>query len=246
MSRVSSYPALPLKHFFAITGAFLYLLVLSGCTTVVIDEYRETHSQLDSDRAVVVLGRRHSSDYETEPELIQCIGEVLTTGGSDIRVIPEREFLDSLYPWFEPRTAPMNMRRLNRLVERTDVANAIADYNIDYIVWVDGNTETTDSSGSIGCSIGTGGAGCFGFGTWDKESDYEASIWDYQQRRLSGKISAGATGTSYMPAVVVPIPLIARVQANACKGMGLQLRSFFRPEEGGHRATLTAFGGLSR
>jgi len=209
----------------------LLLIGLSGCTTVVIDEYRENSSNLDSGESVVVLGRRHSSDYETEPELIQCIGDILAGGNSGISVVPEREFLDRLYPWFEPRTAPMNLKRLNHLVERQEVAKVLSDYNIGYIIWVDGNTETTDSSGSIGCSIGTGGAGCFGFGTWDKESEYEASIWDYESRQLTGKISTGATGTSYMPAVVVPIPLIARVQANACKGMGSQLRSFLLPEE---------------
>lgn len=212
------------------SSLLLFLLGLSGCTTVVIDEYRESAGSLANGGTVVVLGRRHSSDYETEPDLIECVGEVLAAGKSGINVIPEREFLDSLYPWFEPRTAPMNMKRLNRLVERQEVAQTIAKYDISYIVWVDGNTETTDSSGSIGCSIGTGGAGCFGFGTWDKESTYEASIWDYERRRLTGKISAGATGTSYMPAIVVPIPLIARVQTNACKGMGLQLRSFLLPE----------------
>ncbi|MEJ2415660.1 MAG: hypothetical protein P8Y45_01750 [Exilibacterium sp.] len=103
-------------------------------------------------------------------------------------------------------------------------------FHVRYIIWVDGNTETTNSAGSIGCSIGTGGAGCFGFGTWDKESDYEVSIWDYKNLQTLGKISADASGTSYMPAVVIPIPLIARVQANACKGIGVQLRSFLKPE----------------
>lgn len=237
MTQVNAVQQTNVRPFLLLSSALLYLFVLSGCTTVVIDEYRESESQLTSDGAVVVLGRRHSSDYETEPELVQCIGEILAQGDDGIKVVPEREFLDRLYPWFEPRTAPMNMRRLNRLVERQEVAQTIDNYNIHYIVWVDGKTETTDSSGSIGCSIGTGGAGCFGFGTWDKESEYEASIWDYDKRRLSGKISAGATGTSYMPAVVVPIPLIARVQANACKGMGGQLRNFFRPEASAENAT---------
>ncbi len=231
MTRYTVFPNRYLRPLLSVGSLFLYLLVLSGCTTVVIDEYRETASHLDGDRSVVVLGRRHSSDYETEPELIACIGDVLAAGSDGITVVPEQEFLDRLYPWFEPRTAPMNLKRLNRLVERQEVAQTLEAYNISYIIWIDGNTETTDSSGSIGCSIGTGGAGCFGFGTWDKESDYEASIWDYDQRRLSGKISAGATGTSYMPAVVVPIPLIARVQANACKGMGSQLRHFLRPDD---------------
>ena len=40
------------------------------------------------------------------------------------------------------------------------------------------------------------------------------------------KLSSDASGTSYMPAVVIPVPLIARVQASACNGLGNQLRTF--------------------
>ena len=124
----------------------------------------------------------------------------------------------------------MRVKDMNRLLSREDIAKTINSYNIRYIIWVDGNTETTSSSGSIGCSIGAGGAGCFGFGTWDKESDYEASVWDYQELENLGQISADASGTSYMPAIVVPIPIIAQVQKNACKAMGLQLRNFLNPQ----------------
>ncbi|MBU3070146.1 hypothetical protein KOI40_09965 [Aestuariicella sp. G3-2] len=209
----------------------LLLMLLQGCTSVTIDEYHaRKDTKISEGEHVVVLGRRHSSSYETEPELVDCIGDILDDNNDIITVIPEREFMDALYPWFEPRTAPMRIKDMNRLLARKDVEAAINHFNIRYIVWVDGKTETTSSSGSIGCSIGAGGAGCFGFGTWDKESDYEAHIWDYQELENIGQISADAAGTSYMPAVVVPIPLIAQVQKNACKAMGLQLRSFLNPQ----------------
>ena len=46
------------------------------------------------------------------------------------------------------------------------------------------------------------------------------------------RISAEAEGTSYMPAIVVPIPLIARVQASACDGLATQLQTLFVSPEG--------------
>jgi hypothetical protein len=208
------------------------LLALQACTTVTIDEYvaEEDAISIESDEAVVVLGRRHSSNYETEPSLIECVADVIDDKeGRIISVIDEDDFLDSLYPWFEPRTAPLRIKDINRLLAKTQVAERIQDYKIRYMIWIDGKTETTDSSGSIGCSIGAGGGGCFGFGTWDKESDYEATIWDFEEMEVDGKISADAEGTSYMPAIVVPIPLIARVQNNACKALGAQLRNFLNP-----------------
>ncbi|MCO1333226.1 hypothetical protein MO867_02625 [Microbulbifer sp. OS29] len=205
------------------------IIFVSGCTTVVIDEYRRSDGELTEGDSVVILGRRHSSEYETEPDLIACVGRELHNPEQGVNIIPEKEFVDIMYPWFEPRTAPMHVRSLDRLMENKNVRERMEAYGVKYIVWIDGSTETTASAGSISCTISTGGAGCFGFGTWDKESDYEAAVWDFRDRELSGKLSADAKGTSYMPAIVIPIPLIARVQNNACKGMALQLQQFLVP-----------------
>lgn len=221
-----------LSAFFSVS---VLALLSSGCTTVVIDEYRRSTGELALGDSVVILGRRHSSDYETEPDLIDCVGKTLHNPKSGVTVIPERQFVDAMYPWFEPRTAPMHIKSLDKLMDIPDVRDRMEKYGVKYIVWIDGSTETTSSAGSIGCSIGTAGAGCFGFGTWDKESDYEASVWDFRDQELSGKISADAQGTSYMPAIVVPIPLIARVQNNACKGMAAQLQEFLLPPQSASR-----------
>ena len=207
------------------------VLFLSACTSVTVDQYHayETTPAMEGGR-VVVLGRRHASDHETEPDLVDCLGKVLSQS-EQLEIIPEQQFLDDMYPWFEPRIAPMKVRDMNRLLRRKPVAKKIESYNIRYLIWVDGSTETTESRGSVGCTIGAGGAGCFGFGSWDKESDYEATIWDYQNMRNLGNVSADAEGTSYMPAVIIPIPMIAQVQNQACRAMGDQLRQFLQSDE---------------
>jgi hypothetical protein len=152
---------------------------------------------------------------------------VLNSGSSEVRVIPEQTFVDKLYPWFEPRTAPVKVKDLFKLLEYQELSKAIEDFDVQYLVWVDGSTQTTNKSGQITCSLGITGISCFGFGTWDKKADYEATIWDYNKREMVGKINGTADGTSYMPAIVVPIPIIAPVQGDVCKGIGSQLRSFF-------------------
>lgn len=208
------------------------LLMLSACTSVNIDEYKSQQDlSLTQGEAVVILGRRHSSNYETEPDLISCIGDILKKDGS-IVVIPETQFVDDLYPWLEPRIAPLKVKDMPRILKQPKVQQAFERHQVRYMIWVDGKTETTDSSGSIGCSIGAGGAGCFGFGTWEKESDYVAKLWDFQSLENMGEISADASGTSYMPAIIVPIPIIAQVQKSACKAVGLQLRNFLMPSSG--------------
>ncbi|WP_199611038.1 hypothetical protein [Flocculibacter collagenilyticus] len=206
--------------------SLIAIVISSGCTTVTIDETRRAETNIIEGESVVVIGRRSGTDYETEPDLVDCVGKVLSSGSTNIHVIPEAEFVDSLYPWFEPRTAPVRAKDLYRLVEHEKLANIIDDYNVRYFVWVDGSTQTMNSFGQINCGLTAAGFSCFGFGSWDKKADYEASIWDYKTKTLIGKVSSTADGTSYMPAIVVPIPIIAPVQGDACKAMGAQLRVF--------------------
>ncbi len=146
--------------------------------------------------------------------------------GKNLKLQTEQEFKDGLFPWFEPRLAPATPEELPALLERPGVADQIADSGVRYLVWVDGGTRIVDGGGNLSCGAGPSGAGCFGFTWWEKDSSYEASIWDLHRAESAGTISAEATGTSYMPAIIVPIPLIARTQAAACKGLAEQLRQF--------------------
>ncbi len=205
----------------------LFINCLSGCSTVTIDQVKFSNSDLQEGDSVVVLGRRSSGDYETEPELISCVGKSLGSGSDAINVIPEQEFVDRLYPWFESRTAPKSIRDLQRLLNYDKVHQIFDDYNIHYIVWIDGITETTKSHGSISCGMSATVVSCFGFGSWDERAKYEASIWDYRTNKNIGKISSQADGTSYVPAIVIPVPLLAAVQSNACSAMADQLKTFF-------------------
>jgi hypothetical protein len=47
----------------------------------------------------------------------------------------------------------------------------------------------------------------------------------------AGLISAEASGSSYLPAFIIPIPLIARTQAAACNGLTRQLKEFLTEEQ---------------
>ncbi len=207
------------------------ILLLSACnSTTRIDEYRQgPATNITAGDAVVVLGRRYSSGHETEIDFISCVGRALSSGGENmINVIPEQEFVDALYPYFETSTAPMDVKNLGQLVQNPAIAEKFADFHLRFFIWIDGSTETTDKKGSISCAIGPGGGGCFGFATWDDEANYEASIWDFKNLQLAGKINAETQGTSYMPAIIVPIPMLARVQAGACKSMAQQIKSFLQ------------------
>ena len=212
-----------------INARWLILLaagLLAACTSTTVDEFRQGETGIESDESIVILGRRQASDYETDSDFVECVGDRMARGDGAINVVPEQEFIDAMFPWFEPRTAPLRTRDLEQLMAEDVVARKMGEYGIRYIVWVDGFTQTTDRQGSISCTIGPGGGGCFGFGTWEDDANFDARVWDVGSLTNVGTINTDASGQSYLPALVVPIPLIARVEANACSRLAAQLKQF--------------------
>lgn len=224
-----------MKHSMAtqITILVLMMVSLTACSTsTIIDEFRETSLDLElsDSEQVVVMGRRHAGEYETEPDFIDCIGNRLANGGK-VSVMPEQQFLDSFYPWFEPRVAPLKLKRMGMMLNDPLIAERINGLSIRYLIWVDGHTETTEKNGTVSCALTPGGAGCFGFATWDKTASYEATVWDLKQLDEEGRVKVSTEGSSYVLAVVAPIPFIAQVQGAACVGIGDRLKSFFNHVE---------------
>ena len=202
--------------------------MLSACTTINVDHIQlEENINLASGDAIVILGRHHSAEFETEPSLIRCLSNRLNNGTDDLVVYSEEEFVNMFYPWFEARTAPLHPKKLKQTLDQPLVAQRIEELNIRFFVWVEGATERTNAAGSMACSISPGGGGCFGFGTWEDTSDYETEIWDIDELKEVARVSTDAVGRSYMPAFVIPVPLLARVESDACQGMGKQLINFF-------------------
>jgi hypothetical protein len=200
---------------------------LTGCVTATVQEIRESATGLEASDSVVVLGRRGRPGIgETELDFISCVSEHLGSGSDKVNVIDEEAFADALFPWFEPRTAPANTSDLPELLAVPALADRLNELGLRYLVWIRGATKRTDSAGTLTCSVSPAGAGCFGFLTWEKDSSYEASVWDVKNGTSAGKLSSDAVGTSYMPALIVPLPFIAPVRSSACSGLADQLRSF--------------------
>jgi len=213
-------------------AALTYVLTcfFASCTSTTVDEFRQGETGIESDESVVILGRRQASDFETKSDFVECVGKGMSQGENAISVVPEREFIDAMFPWFEPRTAPLRATDLEQLLAEDVVAQKMNEFGIRYMVWVEGFTETTGRTGSISCTVGPGGGGCFGFGTWEDDANFDARVWDVNSLRNVGTINADATGQSYLPALVVPIPLIARVETNACNRLAAQLKDFVNGE----------------
>ncbi len=211
------------------TGAAT-LVLLTGCMTARLEEDRQNTTSIASHEAVVLLAKPHVEGITAEDDFMDCVGDKMAKE-TGIQVRPNDHFVDSMFPWLEPSTAPQRAEGITKLLSRDVVAARVAESGVRYLVWIDGATRQTDSGGSITCTLGPAGGGCIGFGWWEKESDYQATIWDIATARSAGSITTNVTGTSALVGVIVPLPFIARVQGTACDRLAGQLGGFLRGDD---------------
>ena len=207
--------------------ASISLGILSGCgVTARMEPYKQTEAVLGDGEQIVVLARKHHASHEAEEGFVDCISDGLARGGDGLNVHSSTDFEDKLYPWFEPSMAPLSTDDLSELLEKPDVLEQVRLTGVRFLVWLDGSTDRLASGGGITCAAGVGGAGCMGLAWWEDEARYDATVWDIRELSSAGTIYADFNGRSVMPAIVIPIPLIARPRAAACRGLTEQLRQF--------------------
>jgi hypothetical protein len=209
-----------------IAGSLTPLLLLGGCMRARVDESRELATAITTNESVVVLAKPQIEGAGAEGEFIDCVGKRIAGRNKSIRIESNEDFTNRLFPWFEPGTVPTRPEGLSAVLAQPGVSEQIAVTGVRYIVWLDGGTRKTDGGGSLACGAAPGAAGCIGFGWWEKEANYEATVWDLKQAKSVGSVGADVTGTSAVIGLVVPLPFIARVEGTACDRLGEQLRSF--------------------
>ena len=216
-----------MKSAIRLTYACLGVAFASGCMQARIEESRELETPIAKGEQVVILAKPQIEGSGAEEAFMDCVGSGLRSGRDGLAVHDNNEFVDKMFPWFEPSTAPGRPEAVAALLARPGVSERVGESGVRYVVWLDGSTRKTDGGGSLACGAAPGGAGCIGFGWWQKESAYEATIWDLKQGKSAGSVGTNVTGTSAIVGAIVPLPFIARVQATACNRMSNQLRSFF-------------------
>ncbi len=205
---------------------FFITTFISSCTTSRLEEQVNLPLNLKEGESVVVISNSYHSANQTEYDFIQCVNKSLSKKQDYFNLIQTEYFQNMLYPWLEPRTAPQTPEDLPEFLSRDLVRGTLETHNVKYLINISGETKTNSSSGALSCAAGPGGGGCFGLAWWDDTSSYSASVWDIAQQSSVGSVSATVSGTSFIPALIIPIPIIARTKSSACDGLVKQLLNF--------------------
>ena len=210
-----------------LTTGFITLLIISGCSTTRIDQEVNAAYSIKEGESIVLLSDSYHTGNKTENDFMDCLNKSLLKKQNQFNIISTNDFQNIFYPWFEPSTAPQKIDDLSKLLNKKVIKNKLDQLQIKYLIKITGETKTNSSSGALSCAAGPGGGGCFGFAWWDDTSSYEGSIWDLSQETSVGNVSASVSGTSVIPAIIIPIPILARTQSNACVGLSEQIAGFF-------------------
>ena len=163
--------------------------------------------------------------YSFSNSIDKCLTRQFHQALPNVPVIGHDVVQDMLYPLMEPGTQPDTELEFAELLRRDDVRARLAGKGLRYLVAFSGSTHTDDWNGGIYCFAGYGGGGCLGFAWASKETALDAVLWDLQAPGGAKHATGGDTGTSMVPAFVLPIPLLASTQGDACRELGKHIVS---------------------
>ena len=146
-------------------------MAIGACMRARTEEAREMATAVGDSEGIVVLAKPQSDGAGTEAKFIHCVGDSLKSGSRGFNVKNNEEFVNAMFPWFEPSTAPVRAEAITELMSHEQVARRLDATGVRYVVWLNGATRRTDGGGSLACGAAPGVAGCIGFGWWEKESD---------------------------------------------------------------------------
>ena len=116
-------------------GLFSCIVMLGACVSSQIEEFRhETGTRpieaIKEFESVVVLIRRTHTAQETEKSFVECVSKKLQSGREPFRITEQAQFVDLMFPYFEPELAPNNPYEMPALLAKPGVLNRINDFGL--------------------------------------------------------------------------------------------------------------------
>ena len=90
-----------------------------------IEESREIATPIAKGELVVILAKPQIEGAGAEDEFMDCVGANLDDGRHAVAVHDNNDFVDQMFPWFEPSTAPGKAEAVSALLAKPGVADQV-------------------------------------------------------------------------------------------------------------------------
>jgi len=156
--------------------------------------------------------------------LEKCLAKRLVNAYPDGAFVPSDSIRDALFPLLEPATQPASESDFAALLSRPDARQRLGK-RLDYLVVFSGGT-ASETRGGILCGAGYGGGGCLGLAWINKDTRIDVIIWTLGDTVSAAHQASRIEGTTWVPAFVLPVPIPALTEAEACRDMSRQIVEF--------------------
>jgi hypothetical protein len=170
--------------------------------------------------------------YSFSRDTGECLLRELARSLPGYRLVGHGQVQDMLYPLMELATQPESEQEFAAVLQRADVRSRLAEKGLRYLVAFSGSTYHSGWKGGILCGASDGGGGCLGFAWASKTTALDAVLWDLAEAGKSAHAEATDTGTSVMPAFILPIPIPARTQTDACRELAVRIAAVVNGDGG--------------
>ena len=150
----------------------------------------------------------------------KCLSREIEDLAPNVRIIDYLSVRSMLYPLMESETQPETEEEFGRLLSSARVQGRLAENDLDFLLAFSGETHADDWSEGILCAQA---AGCFGFSWSNKETRINAALWTIDGNQHPERSTMLEQGTSIMPAVLIPVPIPADTETDACKALSIQI-----------------------
>ncbi len=186
-------------------------ILLFGCMKSQINNSLKTNYHGYKPAAVTVL-----STTQEDKDLARCLQKELKKDLPYLKIIPEDQFRNALFPWFEYRTAPKDATELSALLNKTLVREHIERLGVDILVYVNGETIQGQLDGPGLCGGGYGGVGCLGYLSAERKTHMATTVLNLKDATTIGSTDIHFHGSVEVPMLIIPIPIPAFTQSAAC------------------------------
>lgn len=169
-------------------------------------------------------------------DIEDCLAGRIQEVAPEITVTRQRVIRDMLFPLLEPATQPATEADFAALLARDDVRSRLLGRGLAYLVAFTGGTRKETPGGFVLCGAGYGGGGCLGFAWRGEATALDAALWSLENGAKLGHAGATVEGRSLLPAFVLPVPIPARTQAQACGELGSRIAHAIRKTAAGDAA----------
>ncbi len=206
------------------------LLIHAGCVSTNVEGTMLTQKNTIEQGKVTVLSQSIAAGNETEKKFTKCVIKKIKAMLPQDSYLDNQEFINAMYPWFEPERFPSDIVQLRSILEKPLITEKINSLHVRYMVLLTGNTVDVNKKECGACSVAPLLVGMPGLATFDKQASYVIEIWDLKKQEAIVDLNVGGTSTIYMPIlpiVALPIPMGGDIQEASCKELGKQMQKFF-------------------